>query len=166
MADVNIRGVSSLAFALTPWAIGIGASAWLVFFDGAHTLRRELGLEHRAAVSVHADPLPDAPIKLVIENPRGGLAIESASWDGADLLVYFRASRATARRITLWEQQEAPDGTVVQQGDWDASIYAENHGPEALAPRQRGEAHFKLQGDPRAVTLRLRPKHQEYDFDG
>lgn len=159
--QIDIRGGSTLAFALVPWALGIGAVVWLTAFSGARELSHALGQEKRAAVAVGAATLPTAPYQLELDN-HWAVKIERATWDGEDLWLYVRNSGSTqVGDIKLDAEQISPDGTVIQSIDEYAKIYAENKGPDSLDPGQRGEMHFKLMADRRTKVLRLRIRHWE-----
>lgn len=157
-SDLKVRGLSAFFYFAIPAVLAIAALWWLAFAGELHMLSRTLSQEKRSAVAVGAADLPKEPIKLQIEQRRNSpLSIDRAEIDGRDLWVYYRnVSKSPITYIQLPVRQIAPDGTVVSAYGSYVSVYSENNAPDTLDGGQRGEAHYRINLDPRTVILEIR----------
>jgi hypothetical protein len=160
--SIEIEGLSQFFYFAIPAVLGLAAIYWLAFGEGLHYFRRVLSQEKRHAEIVGARILPREPMKITIHHQLGeSLTVDRAEIDGGDLWVYYKNTGASGvRGIQLTWRIVAPDGTVIKAGDRQyVSVYSKNDAPDELDAGERGEAHFKIPSDPRAVTLDLRMSH-------
>jgi len=152
------RGIGTFFLFAIPAVLGLAAIWWLVFGQELHYFSRALSQEKRHAEIVGASPLPKEVMKIVLKNQRDSpLRIERAEIDGGDLWVYYKNDgNGTLEYIRLKWELIAPDGTIVKAQDGYVEVYSENDAPGSLEPTQKGEAHYKIPSDPRAVSLVLR----------
>lgn len=149
--NVACRRFGMLGLALVPWALGIGAMAWLGVYAYQHTLRRELSQEERAAVYVGAKERPTAKIKILVE-PSGCLVFDRVELDGAMLNGYFHATCAE-HFIQLFHKLKSPDGTVISSGD--DFVFA-GSADTCLAAKEKAEFKVNVRTDDRAESIALR----------
>jgi len=159
--EIDFTGLSTFFYFAIPAVLAIAAIWWLAFGEGLHYFRRTLSQEKRHAEIVGAAILPKEPLKIHLTEGRGQvLRIERAEIDGDDLWIYYRnTGNSSVQLIRYRWKLIAPDGTVVKSEDNYVSIHSENKAPDALDAGERGEAHIKIESDPRAVTLDLSLSH-------
>jgi len=160
-SKVEISGVSQFFYFAIPAVLALAAIWWLSFGQGLHYFRRALSQEKRHAEIVGAAVLPKAAMKIKIVDARdAAVRIDRAEIDGGDLWVYYKnVGHSRASDIGLTWRLIAPDGTVVKAHSGYVMIYSENNAPDSLEPGERGEAHYDIPSDPRAVTLELAMRH-------
>lgn len=152
MTETRIKvtgGAGAFFFALIPWALAIGATAWLAFAVGFHEAEQRLRAEKRLAVAVGEDTKPTAQYKLTLKG--GRFFIENARYDGHSLEMYYRnKGHVRLYNYCFQWQQKAADGTVL---GGDQKCFP--GGEKALRPGERAELQTTFDADDRATEIVL-----------
>lgn len=117
--DYGARSVGRFFLALIPWAIAIGAAAWLGIWIGYHNFRHQLSQEDRAAVYTSAAGSTDKPqSKIAVEIKTHGCShVTRADVDGTNLLMYATQNCGAKMDYFEWHWQAiSSNGTVIGQG--------------------------------------------------
>lgn len=134
--------------ALIPWALGIGAMAWIATCVSIHEYRRQIKQENRRATYVGAEKRPEAKLRIEVVK-RGCLNITRVDAEEKVLTMYVRndCHAPIPRGYMEYHWQElAPDRTAIHEN------YT-NLCPTPESPRQVSECVDKLSGDDRAATI-------------
>jgi hypothetical protein len=150
--NASLRNVGRFFLSLIPWALGIGALAWLSVFISVRTYRHETRVEERAAIYVGAKKPPKS--KLMIETPmitdghHLSLEVTLVDADG-DSIVIHAQNRSGNLSYVLWHwQQISPDGTVIEDQE-------DNSCPVPARKGETAECKGRLTIDDRTAKLRV-----------
>lgn len=132
------RNVGRFFLALIPWALAIGALAWMGFWLAVHQYREAVEQDRRRAVYVAAENPPKEKIKIETRKV-DCLTVDRADVDGGDITIYGRMDGSCGMTdYTEWHWQAlAPDGTVIHEG-------YENGCPNLRSRGDRAECHMQM----------------------
>lgn len=115
--NAGYRNLGRFFLSLIPWALGIGAMAWLGTFIAFHEWQREMRQSQRAAVYVGSPDPQKAKVKItVVKN--GCITVNRVDLDGIRLVINASATSqcigSGVPNYTEWKWQlVSPDGTVL-----------------------------------------------------
>ena len=145
--EISLRGFSTLAFALIPWALSIGAAGWLAFYWGVHDTEGRLAAEKRVAAAVGEESKPTAKYKIILAG--GSFFIEKARYDGDQLELYYKNNRhVRLYNYCFFIKQKAADETIIGQ---DSECFPGDD--RALNPGERSELIRKVSVDDRTTEI-------------
>lgn len=115
--NAGFRNIGRFYLALIPWALAVGALAWMGTWVAFHEWQRETRQEKRAAIYVAAPEPVKSKIKITVLK-RSCVKVERADLDGRSLIIYAAAPSGCDSISGLgyaeWHWQEvSPDGTVL-----------------------------------------------------
>jgi hypothetical protein len=143
------RRFGRLCLALIPWALGIGASAWLGVWIGVHEFRHTLSQEERAAVYAGAQARPKAKIEISVI-PHDCSVVTRTDIDGSALLIYSQNNCHKRLDYFAWYWQlVSPNGTVLKDG------YQNWRCPVPVEPNDIAECRIEINTDDRTNILRV-----------
>jgi hypothetical protein len=148
--NAGMRNIGRLALFLIPWALALGAAAWIGVYIGAHDFRHQLSQEERAATYTGASEKPKDKFKIVIE-PHDCSHITKADIDGHVLLLYARNDCHKTLDYLAWHWQEvSPNGTIIS-GGYQNNAYC----PVPQHYSEIAECSQEISDDDRAVQIKL-----------
>lgn len=148
--NAGFRNIGRFTLSLIPWALAVGALAWLGTWVAFHEWQREARQEKRAAMYVAAPEPVKEKVKIVTPH-RSCVIVERVDLDGGSLMVYVKAppdcGHSGLLGYAMWHWQEvSPDGTVIHQGEDNAmDIFAGD----------KAEYRFAIPSDDRTSEVRV-----------
>ena len=148
--NAGYRNLGRFFLALVPWALGIGALAWLSVYIGVHTFYHEKLQEDRAAQWTGAEQRPAGKIAVEIR-PVDCLHIKHADIDGDELSLYAQNDCHQSITYNEWHwQQISPDGTITHEGYANGATCATLNDAG-----DKGECKLTLEDDDRVKKIRV-----------
>lgn len=159
--EASARNFGRLALAIIPWALAIGASAWLGFYVGVNDMLRSRAQERRAAIAVGVSAPLEAPIVIDLKSRQTYCApVTKADLDGEVLRLYVTNNCRTKLSSLEWHYDAlSPDGTIIDSNsisDWHCEFPAlRGDSAECVFGRKEFPSTLAVSLDNRIAKIRV-----------